>query len=233
MRYRFLAFMLSGAIASVVVRGGNLAIAQSLPACQPPAPDEYLLLVADVSDDIQSQLQQTLPPTADVMRCQYLELSVTRVGGFMDLDTANAWAQYLTDIGGLAAFVARPPSAAPPSELSNPSAPPEVLDPVASSVVATASPPSDYSPQSLERGYAVLVDYMDDPAVVSLLQQSLSRAVGLVSYGQRPYVLVSYTTDGAIAANTLQTLGDRGFSTMVVNSEAVVLLMPAVIVPQP
>lgn len=235
-----IAAVIAGAIAPLL--GLWPAIAQSLPACQPPAQGEYLLLVSDDSDDVRSQLQQTLPPTADVTRCQYLELSVTRVGGFTDLETANTWAQYLSDIGGLATFVARPPAAdaalLPPAETlpNNPASPEPTPTPssyAAPVVETTTIPPSEYSPQLFGRGYVVLVDYVDDPSVVNLLQQTLARPVGLVSYGQRPYVLVSYTADGAIAANALQNLGDRGFSAMVVNSEEVVLLVPAVMVPQP
>jgi hypothetical protein len=85
------------------------AIAQSLSNCQPPRTGEYLLLVLNESEETLTQLQETLPPNASISVCNYLGREVSRVSGFDDPEVASSWAQYLTDIGGLQAFVAHPP----------------------------------------------------------------------------------------------------------------------------
>lgn len=80
------------------------------PNCAPPRANEYLLLVANQAADTQAQLQQLLPETAVITACRYLEDEVVRVEGFATSEVANAWAQYLSDMAGLQAFVARPAS---------------------------------------------------------------------------------------------------------------------------
>lgn len=248
------------------------AIAQSLADCQPPADGEYLLLVVNDSDATETQLRQTLPPNAEITRCRYLEQDVTRVGGFTEPDTANTWAQYLTDIGGLDVVVARPstavgsvvddrpsptpapevvpdqpppvsesPASEPPTESSGLSAADFPMVPGSTSLApsqgtdapAIAAPVLDvtglgYRPQALGRGYAVLVDYFNDPNVAIALQESLGSSVGLVVYQQRPYLLATLTSDAAIAVSLLQSAGDAGFTTMVVNGQTVMLLTPQV-----
>ncbi|HEY9817846.1 MAG TPA: hypothetical protein V6D20_18885 [Candidatus Obscuribacterales bacterium] len=249
------------------------AIAQSLADCQPPADGEYLLLVVNNSDATETQLRQTLPPNAEITRCRYLEQDVTRVGGFTEQDTANTWAQYLTDIGGLDVVVARPATAVGNvvDDVSSPTPPTEVMpdqSPTASestaselptespglsaadfpmvpgstspapSVSASPAPGQDtdapttaglgYRPQALGRGYAVLVDYFNDPNVAIALQETLDSSVGLVVYQQRPYLLATLTADAAIAVSVLQSAGDAGFTTMIVNGQTVMLLTPQV-----
>lgn len=95
------------AIASLLLP--SPALAQTLPSCPPPEAGEYLVLVMTELDEAETQLRDTLPPNADISRCRYLEESVIRIGGFMASETANAWAQYLADIGGLETVVARAP----------------------------------------------------------------------------------------------------------------------------
>lgn len=263
------------------------AIAQSLADCQPPADGEYLLLVVNDSDATETQLRQTLPPNAEITRCRYLEQDVTRVGGFTEPDTANTWAQYLTDIGGLDVVVARPatavgsvvndvpsptpapevvpdqppPASEPPTSESpapepttespglsaadfpmvppagstspTPNAPASPAPSQGTDVPTTAEPALGvaglgYRPQPLGRGYAVLVDYFNDPNVAIALQESLGSSVGLVVYQQRPYLLATLTSDAAIAVSLLQRAGDAGFTTMVVNGQTVMLLTPQV-----
>ncbi|MDX2216424.1 MAG: hypothetical protein SFY66_24380 [Oculatellaceae cyanobacterium bins.114] len=94
------------------------AIAQTSPPCDPPGANEYLLMVVYRSPESQSQLEQALPRNTTTTVCDYLGTTVTRVGGFTDLDVANSWAQFLADIGGLQAFVARPAEAAPTPQAS-------------------------------------------------------------------------------------------------------------------
>ncbi|TVQ22655.1 MAG: hypothetical protein EA367_03580 [Leptolyngbya sp. DLM2.Bin15] len=280
------------AIATPLITLQPGAIAQSLSDCQPPDDGEYLLLVVNDSDATESQLRQTLPPSAEITRCQYLEQDVTRVGGFTEQDTANTWAQYLTDIGGLDVVVARPSTAvgvvdelpssstpptpeieadesptvpeptAPEPTASEPTAPEPTTESSGLSAAdfpmlppgspspapnvpaspapsqgadtpATAEPALGiaglgYRPQALGRGYAVLVDYSNDPNVAIALQETLGASVGLVAYQQRPYLLATLTSDAAIAVSVLQRAGDAGFTTMVVNGQTVILLTPRV-----
>lgn len=198
--------------------GGQRAIAQSAPVCEPPAAGEYLLLIVSESDQTPEQLRRTLPPNASTTVCRYLDNTVTRVGGFTDAEVANSWAQYLSDLGGMQAFVARP-SEADATQAQAPATP----SPTAASTEALS-----YNPQPLAAGYAVLVDYFNRPEVATDVQQALGGQVGLVSYGQRPYLLALHTSDVAVANSVLQQLSDRNFLALVVDSRRVVLLTPTV-----
>ncbi|GAB4372914.1 MAG: hypothetical protein Kow00121_15670 [Elainellaceae cyanobacterium] len=106
MRYSALlsSLLLSGAGWLIAQPG----VAQPLPDCAPPRSNEYLLLVLHQRPDTETQLQQLLPENAVTTTCSYLEDQVVRVEGFASADIANAWAQYVSDMTGLQAFVARP-----------------------------------------------------------------------------------------------------------------------------
>lgn len=205
--------------------GGSAAIAQTrYPVCQPPDAAEYLLLVAGSAADKQAQLKRVLPATADLTVCDYQNQVVTRVSGFSSLGIANAWAQYLKEVSGFNATVARPPET---QAFKSPTA--EVQPQPPSPNLTNSNPNSlAYSPRPLGTGYAVLVDYFDQPEIAAQVRQLLSQDVGLVSYGQRPYLLAGYTTNQTTANATLQTLSDRGFWVMLVDSRRVVLLKPTV-----
>ncbi|WP_008319274.1 hypothetical protein [Leptolyngbya sp. PCC 6406] len=198
------------------------AVAQTFPPCPPPAPTEYLLLIQGNTEVERNRIQSLLPTSTNVMVCQYLSEPVVRAGGFSSLENANAWAQYLTEVEGAQAFVARPASdgtAAPlPSDLDADSG---------SSSPSTAG--GGYAPQLLGEGYAVLVDYGTDPAIASAIQSTLGKPVGLAVYRQRPYLLAIYSGDVQTAAATLQQLSGRVTAFMVDSSE-VVLLAPTVAV---
>jgi hypothetical protein len=175
---------------------------QTVSPCKPPQPDEYLLLVLSQTRESQEHIQRTLPPNSQTTVCQYLEDKVTRVAGFRRLEDANSWARYVKEIVGLSAFVVRP----------------------APATLATNSP--GYNPKPLGDGYAVLVDYFNQPEVAGQVQQLLGGKVGLASYGQRPYLLAVYTTSAREANSTLRQLS--GFWSMVVDSRRVTLLRPVV-----
>ncbi|MBD1933276.1 MULTISPECIES: hypothetical protein [Cyanophyceae] len=182
----------------------KIASAQSpSPTCQPPRQGEYLVLVNQTSTS-QEQIQRTLPPNIKTSMCRYFEDMMTRIGGFKTLDDANSWARYVNEIVGLSAFVLRPPEIP-----LNPNLP-------------------TYRPQALGSGYAVLVDYFNKPEVATQMRQVLGNSVGLVSYGQRPYLLAVYTNSSQEASSTLQKLSDRGFLTMLVDSRRVTLLKSVV-----
>jgi len=204
-------------------------------ACQPPGPGEYLLLVVTRTPDSQTQVQQLLPPNTSVLACNYLNDTVTRVGGFRTVERANAWARYITDTTGLAAYVASPaaspnsPTSPPAGTSSSGTKPPAPVKTATTSSANSASPSSaGYAPKPLGPGYAVLVDYLNQPELATKVQQVLGRPVGIVSYGQRPYLLAIYTMDQNAANTTLQALSDRGFWTTLVDGRRVVLLRPSI-----
>jgi len=192
------------AIAGLMSVAGCAIAQQAASPCQPPQADEYLLFVLSQTRESQEHLQRTLPPNTQTTFCRYLEDKVTRIAGFTSLEDANSWARYVKEIVGLSAFVVRPA----PATLS-------------------ANSPA-YNPQPLGDGYAVLVDYFNQPEVAAQVKQLLGSDVGLVSYGQRPYLLAVYTTSQRKANSMLRQLSDRGFWSMVVDSRRVTLLRSVV-----
>ena len=198
------AFPLAGYVLLVII--GLMGFADSCLAqqtvshCQPPQQNEYLLLVLSKSWESQEHLQRTLPANTQTTFCQYLEDKVTRISGFRNLEDANSWARYVKEIVGLSAFVVQPTQTKP-------------------STTSLA-----YNPQPLGEGYAVLVDYLNQPEIAFELKQLLGRDVGLVSFGQRPYLIAAYTTNQREANSILRKLSDRGFWSMVVDSRRVTLL---------
>ena len=196
------------------------AYAQSFPPCLPPAPAEYLLLAQGTTEAERTRIQNLLPTSTDVMVCEYLSDPVVRAGGFTSLENANAWAQYLTDVEGVQTFVARPAEAG--DDIA--AAPPETSESPAATMVV------GYAPQLLGPGYAVLVDYGDDPAIAATVQQTLGTPIGLAVYQEQPYLLAMQSGDPQVAASTLQALSTGEFTVFMVNSSNVVLLSPAIAV---
>jgi hypothetical protein len=218
------------------------------PACEPPATAEFLLLVVTSTSASQTQVGQLLPPNTTIATCTYLEDTVTRVGGFRTVERANAWARYITESTGLAAYVARPAETAssaantsspniPQPNPSTPAAqPPAIANPPAPQQTSPTLPKRDnlaYAPKPLSTGYAVLVDYANKPQVAAQLQKILTDAeIGLVSYNQRPYLLATHSADSTAAYRILRTLSDRGFSAKLVDSRLVILLKQPVASPR-
>ncbi|BCL37702.1 hypothetical protein [Nostoc sp. MS1] len=198
------------AIASAGLMGSiTSANAQSsVPVCQPPGAGEYLLLVVSPTAENRTQLRNALPNEIKTTTCQYLNDTVTRIGGFKSIDDANRWARYINTIVGLSAIITTRPGEAPVQQAS--------------------APRVTYNPQALGQGYAVLVDYYNRPEIVTSVQQTVGGNVGLASYGQRPYLLAVYTTNQQEAYNTLQRLNERGFFAVLVDSRNVILLRSVV-----
>lgn len=236
-------------LALLLATGGAIAPrawADEFPPCAPPNASEYLLLVQGETVDARDRIQNLLPTTTIVSVCRYLDDVVVRAGGFTSLENANAWAQYLTEVEGAQAFVARP---AAPGEVS-PNAPiaaepvePEPTPTPAESTPAESTPANStpaepvanaevaYAPKLLGEGYAVLVDYGNNPDVAKQLQQALNRPVGLAIYEQRPFLLATQSPDPQTAAQMLQTLSNSRFGAFIVDSGDVVLLSGAVATP--
>ncbi|MFB2933891.1 hypothetical protein ACE1B6_01295 [Aerosakkonemataceae cyanobacterium BLCC-F154] len=224
---------LSSALITIIGLGvgvnGALAQPREL-ACEPPAAGEYLLFVITDTRQSQSLLRQSLPSKTKTTVCYYLDNIVTRVSGFNSLSDAQDWVRYINDITGLSAFVVEPTAAAEfvidkPQTASRPPAPSQQRNrqeerkpqPRRESLPA-------FNPRLLGRGYAVLVDYGNDPKIATQLEQLLGKQVGLVSFGQRPYLLVLYSSNERNAINTFRLLSDRGFLVMLVDGNRVTLL---------
>lgn len=176
--------------------------AQVTPDCQPPKIGEYLLLVVSPTPETQDRVRRALLPNTSTTICKYLKDTVTRIGGFTQIEAANTQARYFNDTVGLSAFVAQ-------------------------GQAQTAGTPA-YNPKLLGAGYAVLVDYFNRPETATQVRQVLGTDVGLVSYGQRPYLLAIYSDDQKKVNSTLQKLSDRGFFAMLVDSRKVILLKAVV-----
>lgn len=213
---------------------GTVAVSQSLPtACQPPQAGEYLILVINQTNETPVQLQQALPSNTNITVCRYLDNIVTRLSGWTRLEDANGWAQYINQSLKLPAFVAKQPApenqqqsiaAKPEPPISNNTKPPDNnTKPPANTTKSTA-----YNPQPLSAGYAVLVNFYNKPELATKVRQTLGRNIGLVSYGQRPYLLAIQTTNHNDANHIFQQLSDRGFWTTIVDSRRVTLLKASV-----
>lgn len=220
--------------------------ADEFPPCAPPSTSEYLLLVQGDTVEARDRIQNLLPTTTIVSVCRYLDDVVVRAGGFTSLENANAWAQYLTEVEGARAFVARPaapgevspnaPIAAEPVEPDPTPAPtePAPADPIPTTPVATSPTVTAevaYAPKLFGEGYAVLVNYGNDPEIAKQLQQALDQPVGLAIYEQRPFLLATQSADPQAAAQVLQTLSNARFGAFIVDSSEVVLLSGAVATP--
>lgn len=210
------------------------------PPCPPPAASEYLLLVRGQSEAERSRVQNLLPSNSTVLVCRYLNDTVVRAGGFSSLESANAWAQYMSEIEGLQAFVARPATAAeqtaaPPAQPALPVNPtataPAPPATAGSSSQSSAGPASAYAPRPLGVGFAVLVDYQNRPEAAASIQQSIGQAVGLAVYRQRPYLLIAHSPNVEGAASTLTVLSSKSIAAFIVDSRDVVMLTNAVAVP--
>ena len=186
----------------------SLAIAppaQALKPCEPPATGNYLLLVRRDNPNVEIELYEALPESVGVDLCDYQGETVLRLSGFPSQAIAEAWQGYIQDKLNRTAYVIEPSSGAGGSA---------------------------YAPQPLGDGYAVLVDYFSDVAIAQKLNQELEELPGLVSYGQRPYLLVRHTGKIKQANALLEELSAAGFAATVVNSRHAILLREAIALPQ-
>lgn len=173
------------------------AIAQSSAACWPPQANETLVMVLNQTTDTPNQLRTVVPRNASLSVCDYLGLNVTRIGGFATPALARDWAQYLNQSLGYRTFT----------------------------TLATAPTPNP-TPQPGPISYAVLINHYNRADIANSVQQVTGRPVTVVTYDQRPHLLVTNTSDWAIAANLLKDLSDRGFAALIVDSRQVAGLRP-------
>jgi hypothetical protein len=214
----------AGLSASLLASLAQSASAQSpLPACPPPAAQEFLLLVRGETEAERSKIATILPPDNPVLVCQYLDETVVRAGGFTSLETANAWASYMMTVEGFDSFVSRP--AGPESVQTAATSQPQPTD---SQMTAAVSNGTAFQPRRLEPGYAVLVRYGAQPEIATTVGQVV-RPVGLAVYAQEAYLLADYTSDADSAAATLQRLTNAQLSAILVDAHEVVRLSAEVI----
>ncbi|MBK1988198.1 hypothetical protein A0J48_011720 [Sphaerospermopsis aphanizomenoides BCCUSP55] len=207
----------------------------AIPVCQPPNPGEYLLLVVSPTTSNQQQLRSALPSDLKTVTCQYLNETVTRIGGFNKIDDANRWAKYVNNIVGLSAIITTRPTSptVAPATITPPITTSTRVVPatVAPTITTSATVPNQkvsYNPRVLGDGFAVLVDYFNRPELANSVQMAVGGNVGLVSYGQRPYLLAVYTTNQTEAYNTLQKLTEKGFFALLADGRKVMLLRSVV-----
>ena len=181
--------------------------------CPPPARGEYLLLAPTASSESQGIVRSKAPSDATIVVCRYLGETVTRIGGFSTESAASVWGQYLIRTTGFKVTIASPLAVAPASSV------PPIPKPI-----SPRSTPSPYSPRVLGTGYAVIVNYNNRPEAAAQLKQAIKARIGVVSYGERPYLLATQTDDQSAANAIMQLLSDRGFLAMVVDARRVVLL---------
>lgn len=215
----------------LTVTSWSLAVRTSLAqeTCAAPKPGEYLLLIVSNTSEEQKLVQRTLPNDINSEVCRYLTNVVTRVGGFSDPLIAEDWATYLQDQVKLPAYVVKQEVTAIP----RPSPSPSPSSSLGRTPIVRETPPkpkkeSTSNPQALGSGYAVLVDYLNQPELAVQLLTLIGENLGLVSYGQRRYLLVEYTADSQRATATLNKLSNRGFWPILVDSNRVTVVSPTV-----
>lgn len=160
------------------------------------------MLISTPTPESQQVAIARLPADIDIGLCRYIDRVVARVGGFTDRSLADDWRRYVEDIIRLPAYVVE----GGPSLLPNPGQP--------------------GTPTVLGAGYAVLVDYSQRPEIAAELQRLLARDIGLVLYGGKNFLLVTYTQNVGDAAESLKRVSDRGFFTFLVDSSRVTLINP-------
>jgi hypothetical protein len=156
-----------------------------------------------------------------------------QVSAFVATPSTSGQPTGLTPLPPSTAPSTLPPNTLPPSTLPNPTVPNST---VPSSPIGSAAPsiipgtvnnaivPQPYDPKPLGNGYAVLVNYYDRPELATQVRQTSGQPVNLVAYGQKPYLLATFTSDQSAANVLLQTLTDKGMWAMVVDGRRVILL---------
>ena len=217
-----LALSISAAAASSALLPARSLAQSRLPVCPPPVTQEYLLLVRGQNEAERRQIASILPAGNAVLVCQYRDEVVVRAGGFTSLETANAWATYMTTVEGYESFVSRPTDTAQLDQVGS-GEQTSSANGGSSSNGAYSSGSASYQPLRLGAGYAVLVNYGDRPEIADTVGQVV-RPVGLAVYRGQAYLLADYTSDSASASATLQRLSDAQTTAILVDAQEVVRL---------
>ena len=210
--YRYKSVLLSGAIASLC----PLLISPTpgwsqVNRCSPPNPGEFTLMVPTPDRNSQQFLSQVLlfqalPNNSTAQLCQYQGEIVTHIRNFPNRQLAQRWSQYISENAPLQAFV--------------------VSSPISGSVPQVPTAPVRESKDSIGTGFAVLVNYQNNPEIATQVQRLIGTPVGWASFEGNRYLLASQTSNPQEATATLMSLGDRGFSVILVDARQVRLLTP-------
>ena len=207
-----LAVSVSAAALGAALMPMRVSAQSRLPVCPPPAAQEYLLLVRGQNEAERRQIASALPADNTVLVCQYRDETLVRAGGFTSLETANAWATYMTTVEGYESFVSRPTDGAQTAQVGG-----------TQQTTSSASRSGIYQPARLGAGYAVLVNYGDRPEIANTVSQVV-RPVGLAVYQGQAYLLADYTSDPNTADATLQRLSNAQTTAIIVDAQDVVRL---------
>ena len=204
----------------------DTALAQSsIQNCQLPKPGEYLLLVESKTPQSRSLVREAVPNNNNITVCRYSDNVVTRIGGFANTEEVQKWLRYLNDIVGLQAFIVEPPLVVQATAETSAE---RVVSARGQAQTVSQNIPA-FNPQQLGTGYAVLVDYFNRTEIAEQVQRLIGKEVGLVTFANRPYLLVLHTTNDTNATNTFELLNDRGFLAMMVDGRKVTLLRAQVL----
>ncbi|MDJ1184000.1 hypothetical protein [Roseofilum casamattae] len=174
--------------------------------CSPPNSGEFTLMVQTPNLNSQQFLFRILPDNRTAQVCQYRGEIVTHIRNFRNRQTAQSWSQYILESTGLTAFIVNPP--------------------VSTSVVQVPTAPVRESKDSIGTGFAILVNYQNNPEIATRVQSLIGTPVGWASFEGNPYLLASQTSNPQEATATLMSLRDRGFSVILVDARQVRLLTP-------
>jgi hypothetical protein len=179
----------------------------SPPECQPPSQGEYLLLILTENQASQERIRQIVPSQLSSTVCRYQGNLVTRIGNFRQIEDAERWGKYLKNSLTLPTVIVRSSGTSSSNSYRNYPA---------------------YNPRILSQGYAVLVNYNNQPEMAGKLRDLLRKDIGLVSYRGLPYLLASQHSTQEEAKTILQQLSNQGFWVILVNSQESILLTPVV-----
>ena len=231
--------MAVGAIAVLSMPQGSFA-QSTLPACEPPAAAEFLVLVFTDSEakqnDVRLQVGKSLPKNHDLMVCEYGGNVLSRVGDFDSLTSATKWAEYVGTATSLPLMVITPVGGEMPrtSVINPPTIPastttlaPDLVVETMPELAAMTEPPA-FQPKALSGGYGILVDYGANPAIATQLKTVLGKDVGLVVYASRGYLLAEQTPDADRVLALLNLLNQNNLTAIAVPAEQLMLLRATV-----
>lgn len=187
---------------------------ETLTECAPPAVDTYNIFVATPTPAIQTsvanQATLALGDRAAVKVCLYQGQVMSQVGTFRTLEAASNWQTFLKNTTQLDGVIVQTQGEPEPT-------------------AAPEDTPIPFTPKVLSPGFAVILDFRNDPQVARQIAQGRSQPPGLVVYGDRPYLLMGNEKTMEAAKSVIQQLGNQGYWMGVVPSETVVLLKEAVV----
>ncbi|MBD2103228.1 hypothetical protein [Leptolyngbya sp. FACHB-261] len=175
---------------------GTTTGSYTLPDCQLPGVAGALLLVLRSDYTALSQVQ---PLFAGATPCSYYNQTATRLG-YMDLERANQWANYLGSTYDLPALVVAAPSNS-------------------SQEVTVVQRTNTQTGNNLFARYLVLIDPRGNGNALPLLRQNTGLDAQYILYGQQTLIAAYGTNIAAQANQTSAELRRRGFEANVLDRQ--------------